>query len=131
MNRSTAILILFLASLLEAGGDAVMRTAIRSAQTSRKVTLFAAGAMVLFVYGYVVNAPPWDFGRLLGLYVVFFFVFGTTDRVGVLRPDSQRRHMDRRWIDCLRRSGDRARAILNQSASSSMVGCSHHRRIRP
>jgi len=21
-----------------------------------------------------VNAPPWDFGRLLGLYVVFFFV---------------------------------------------------------
>jgi small multidrug resistance family-3 protein len=21
-----------------------------------------------------VNAPPWDFGRLLGIYVVFFFV---------------------------------------------------------
>ena len=25
-------------------------------------------------YGYTVNAPPWHFGRLLGLYVVFFFV---------------------------------------------------------
>ncbi|MDQ2776234.1 MAG: hypothetical protein M3Y57_15150, partial [Acidobacteriota bacterium] len=23
---------------------------------------------------YAVNAPPWDFGRLLGLYVVFFFI---------------------------------------------------------
>ena len=30
--------------------------------------------LVLFTYGYVVNAPPWDFGRLLGVYVVFFFV---------------------------------------------------------
>ena len=30
--------------------------------------------MVLFLYGYVVNIPGWDFGRLLGLYVVFFFV---------------------------------------------------------
>jgi drug/metabolite transporter (DMT)-like permease len=29
---------------------------------------------VLFGYGYAVNAPPWDFGRLLGIYVVFFFV---------------------------------------------------------
>jgi len=28
---------------------------------------------VLFAYGGVVNAP-WDFGRLLGVYVVFFFV---------------------------------------------------------
>ena len=29
---------------------------------------------MLFAYGYVVNSPPWDFGRLLGIYVVFFFV---------------------------------------------------------
>ena len=34
----------------------------------------ALGASVLFGYGYVVNTPPWDFGKLLGLYVVFFFV---------------------------------------------------------
>ena len=38
------------------------------------MVLFAAGALVLFSYGYVVNAPSWDFGRLLGIYVVFFFV---------------------------------------------------------
>jgi small multidrug resistance family-3 protein len=35
---------------------------------------FLLGALVLFAYGYVVNAPPWDFGRLLGVYVVFFFI---------------------------------------------------------
>jgi small multidrug resistance family-3 protein len=23
-----------------------------------------------------VNTPPWDFGKLMGLYVVFFFVIG-------------------------------------------------------
>jgi hypothetical protein len=33
-----------------------------------------SAAVVLFSYGYIVNAPAWDFGRLLGLYVVFFFV---------------------------------------------------------
>jgi len=35
---------------------------------------FLAGAAVLFSYGVIVNTPDWDFGRLLGLYVVFFFV---------------------------------------------------------
>ena len=33
-----------------------------------------AGSVVLALYGYTVNAPPWDFGRLLGIYVVLFFV---------------------------------------------------------
>jgi len=36
--------------------------------------MFGAAAIILFAYGWTVNAPPWDFGRLLGLYVVFFFV---------------------------------------------------------
>jgi len=37
--------------------------------------LFAIAAVVLFGYGWTVNAPPWDFGQLLGLYVVFSFSF--------------------------------------------------------
>jgi small multidrug resistance family-3 protein len=29
---------------------------------------------MLFAYGYTVNAPGWDFGRLLGIYIVLLFV---------------------------------------------------------
>ena len=73
MTRGTAILVLLIASLLEAGGDALVRSALRSSMGVIRVLLFVAGAAVLFAYGWVVNAPSWDFGRLLGLYVVFFF----------------------------------------------------------
>jgi len=74
MNRGTAVLILFLAALLEAGGDAVVRSALHRPSGAIRVLTFTLGAALLFAYGYTVNAPPWDFGRLLGLYVVFFFI---------------------------------------------------------
>jgi small multidrug resistance family-3 protein len=74
MNRTTAILILFLAAILEAGGDALVRAGLRSSATGARAGLFVLGAVALFSYGWTVNAPPWDFGRVLGLYVVFFFV---------------------------------------------------------
>jgi len=67
------LLILFTAALLEAGGDALVRNGLHS-QAYTRLLFFLAGALVLFSYGYVVNAPSWDFGRLLGVYVVFFFV---------------------------------------------------------
>jgi small multidrug resistance family-3 protein len=67
------LLLLFTAALLEAGGDALVRNGLH-AQASTRLFFFLAGALVLFSYGYVVNAPSWDFGRLLGVYVVFFFV---------------------------------------------------------
>ena len=61
------------AALLEVGGDALVRKGIHAPPVLR-AGLFLAGAAVLFAYGYVVNTPPWDFGRLLGVYVVFVFV---------------------------------------------------------
>ena len=64
---------LLFASLLEAGGDALVRGGLRSSDAHKRALLFLTGAAVLFAYGWVVNSPPWDFGRLLGLYVVFFF----------------------------------------------------------
>jgi small multidrug resistance family-3 protein len=73
MSFAKSLLVLFLAAILEAGGDAIVRSGIHAA-TARKLPLFAAGAVILFGYGYAVNAPPWDFGRLLGVYVVFFFL---------------------------------------------------------
>ncbi len=74
MSRTTAILILLLAAILEASGDAIMRAGLHKSLFWQKSLLFALAGVVLFAYGWTVNSPPWDFGKLLGLYVVFFFL---------------------------------------------------------
>ena len=74
MRYSFAMGVLLFAACLEAGGDAVIRIGIRSNSHLRAILLFVVGGLILTVYGYAVNAPPWDFGRLLGVYVAFFFV---------------------------------------------------------
>jgi drug/metabolite transporter superfamily protein YnfA len=68
------LVLLFTAALLEAGGDALVRMGLHGSTIIIRATFFVAGGLVLFTYGYVVNTPAWDFGRLLGTYVVFFFV---------------------------------------------------------
>jgi small multidrug resistance family-3 protein len=65
---------LLLAASLEAGGDALVRLGLHNPQAGTRFGLFAGGAVVLFLYGLSVNAPSWDFGRLLGVYVTLFFV---------------------------------------------------------
>jgi len=74
MSRTLALLILFTAAVLEAGGDAVIRAGLHNSRLLSRLMFFLIGGCVLFAYGWVVNAPPWDFGKLLGIYVVFFFV---------------------------------------------------------
>jgi small multidrug resistance family-3 protein len=74
MNTPTILLILLLSAFLEAGGDALVRLGLHAPTTFHRIGLFLAGAVVLFSYGFVVNSPPWDFGKLLGVYVVFFFI---------------------------------------------------------
>jgi len=74
MSRLTPLAILLVAAVLEAGGDALIRNGLQTSATTTRLTSFALGALVLFSYGYVVNKPAWDFGRLLGVYIVFFFL---------------------------------------------------------
>lgn len=74
MNNFTILLVLALAATLEAGGDALVRTGLHAPPLASKIGFMAAGAAVLFAYGVVVNLPPWDFGKLLGVYVALFFV---------------------------------------------------------
>ncbi len=74
MTRLEAAGVLLLAAILEAGGDALVRIGLRQSTGGVRWLAFTSGALVLFAYGMTVNAPNWDFGRLLGLYVVFFFV---------------------------------------------------------
>jgi small multidrug resistance family-3 protein len=73
-QTNVSVLLLLIAALLEAGGDAIVRLGLHSTATTIRMMLFVLAGLVLFAYGYVVNAPAWDFGRLLGVYVVFFFV---------------------------------------------------------
>jgi small multidrug resistance family-3 protein len=74
MRTAVAYLTLLLAAVLEAGGDALVRSGLYSQGLALRAGLFVVGAAVLFGYGLTVNAPPWDFGRLLGVYVTLFFV---------------------------------------------------------
>ncbi len=74
MSMKFALGVLLAAAVLEAGGDALVRAGLHAHAVGARVLLFVCGALVLFGYGYVVNTPPWDFGKLLGVYVVFFFV---------------------------------------------------------
>lgn len=77
MNRIAAISFLVLAALLESGGDAIMRVAMQNSRpVMARLFLFLLATGILTAYGWTVNAPAWDFGKLIGLYVVFFFVFG-------------------------------------------------------
>ena len=62
--------LLLTAALLEVGGDALVRWGLKSG----RILGFVLGAAVLFGYGLIVNLPRWDFGRLLGVYIVLFFV---------------------------------------------------------
>jgi hypothetical protein len=69
-----AFVLLALAALLEAFGDSLFQSGLyRSAGASRGF-FFVSGAVVLTLYGFTVNIPHWDFGKLLGVYVVLFFV---------------------------------------------------------
>ena len=65
--------LLLLAAFLEVGGDALMRTGLHAAGTTRVARLLA-GTAVLAAYGTLINLGPWDFGRILGTYVVLFFI---------------------------------------------------------
>jgi hypothetical protein len=92
MSTPIALMVLFAAAVFEAGGDALIRKGLHAPAAAR-IGFCLAGAAVLFAYGYIVNAPKWDFGRLLGVYVAFFFVvaqlinwlvFGITPGTGML-----------------------------------------------
>jgi hypothetical protein len=70
----TTFVLLLVAATMEVLGDALFQSALHRSSGLSRWILLAAGGGTLSLYGMVVNLPNWDFGKLLGVYVVFFFV---------------------------------------------------------
>ncbi len=74
MNAATTSLLLLIAACLEVGGDAIVRLGLKNHTGWPQIALIVLGGAVLLGYGVFVNVAPADFGRLLGVYVVLFFI---------------------------------------------------------
>jgi len=92
-HRSGALCVLSLAAFLEVYGDSCFQSALYRASGMSRAFAFVGGAVSLAAYGLVVNAPRWEFGKLLGVYVVLFFLlaqvvarvrFGQTPTLNIL-----------------------------------------------
>jgi len=73
-HRAGALFLLAIAAFLEAYGDSCFQSALYRNSGLSRALAFVAGAVSLAAYGLVVNAPRWEFGKLLGVYVVLFFL---------------------------------------------------------
>lgn len=69
-----AFAVLAVAASLEAYGDSFFQQGFYRSSGFDRVLALVAGVAVLAAYGSVVNVPRWDFGRLIGVYVVLFFL---------------------------------------------------------
>jgi hypothetical protein len=78
VSKGFALIILLVAAVLEAGGDALVRVGLQSSNLTKRFEFILLGGFVLLSYGVVVNLPAWDFGRLLGIYVALFFLVAQT-----------------------------------------------------
>lgn len=73
-TRTGTLAVLALAAFTEVYGDSFFQIGLHRATGVSRYLAFAGGAVMLALYGLIVNTPPWDFGKLLGLYVVVFFL---------------------------------------------------------
>ena len=68
------LLLLVIATTLEVSGDAVVRMGIYNHVGVARTALLVAGAALLLGYGSFLNLAPFDFGRVVGLYIATLFV---------------------------------------------------------
>jgi hypothetical protein len=68
------VVLLLAATILEASGDAIVRTAIYNHVGLARLGLFLAGAALLLGYGTFLNLAPLEFGQVVGLYLATLFV---------------------------------------------------------
>jgi small multidrug resistance family-3 protein len=68
------LVLLLIATLLEVGGDAVVRMAIVQHAGIVRWALFLGGALLLLGYGSFLNLAPLEFRNVVGIYVAIFFI---------------------------------------------------------
>jgi small multidrug resistance family-3 protein len=73
-NPIGALCVLGVAALLEAWGDSLFQQSFYRSTGVGRMVAFAIGTLVLAGYGSLLNFPRWDFGRLVGVYVLLFFL---------------------------------------------------------
>ncbi len=78
------VALLVLSALLEVGGDAGIRSGLQGKQVG-----FLLGSVLLIAYGFVVNLSKLDFGKLMGLYIVIFFVVSQVIAILVFKEKLQ------------------------------------------
>jgi len=66
--------LLLVAAYLEVQGDACFQSALYHASGAKRAGWVVVGSMVLVSYSLLLNSSRIDFGRLLGIYVVLFFM---------------------------------------------------------
>ena len=69
-----AFAVLALAAYLEVQGDACFQSGLHHSSGAKQIGWFIAGTVVLVCYSLFPNSSKVDFGKLLGIYVVLFFV---------------------------------------------------------
>lgn len=73
-NPLGALGVLAIAAFLEAWGDSFFQAGFYRSTGITRIFMLFAGTAILALYGSSVNIPRWDFGKLLGIYVVLFFL---------------------------------------------------------
>jgi len=73
-NRGGAFAVFCWLPFLEAYGDSCFQSGLHPYFGAARTLPLACGTVALGFYGLVVKAPRWEFGKLLGVHVVLFFV---------------------------------------------------------
>jgi hypothetical protein len=67
-------LFVLLATIFEATGDAVVRTALYGDRLFTRIVLYCLGVLALAMYGTSLNMAPVEFGEVIGMYIATLFV---------------------------------------------------------
>jgi small multidrug resistance family-3 protein len=93
LQNLNPLIVLLIATTLEVSGDAVVRMGIYQHGGMVRALLFVCGAALLFGYGAFLNLAPFEFGRVVGLYIatllvvwqfINYFAFGALPTLPIL-----------------------------------------------